>query len=507
MAGLLDQYGGMRLSDLPMNRRRSVMDGYQEPRLSSLLDPADDALQSPSVLGGLLSLDPTDYIGPQTLGKLAMGAKALAGPAMLGGLLAMGRNGASVPSRMRQSGGILSREIDEARSAVEAAMRPPINLSNGTEVAVDFARSGGQPIMQYGSPVMNYRATNPTIFGAYAGNQFLPHSVRNDAVFRGVPREELDQVAAAQGEMANAKSTLRDLIDARDYVKQQSATQPPKQTPSRSAQHADAAWWEKTLNDKQAPVIESFLDGLRGNQAAFKLPLNSQSKNIEDIAAHFSKKTKEPITPEWRGDTLRLKNKSGEYIDIYNATSESPVVRSLDANSQGKESGMGKEFYQVALNWMANNGKTQMPDSGLSPINQLRKTGNALAGQVRSGSPIVHMNTDRLEGITSNADLLRAEAKEAAQRMPTLKGLLSFDGEKFTKTDAEIAAAIKAKDPKFSKGIGPMTAKRAALARWLSKASRADAEEAAKRWGGGLLFPAVAGAAVSPYLSGEASID
>ena len=89
MAGLLDNYGGMRLSDLPINRRRSVMDGYQEPRLSNLLDPAADALQSPSVLGGLLSLDPTDYIGPNTLAKAGMALKGLLGAGgMMAGLTA-----------------------------------------------------------------------------------------------------------------------------------------------------------------------------------------------------------------------------------------------------------------------------------------------------------------------------------------------------------------------------------------------------------------------------------
>lgn len=65
------------------------MDGYQEPRLSSLLDPAADALQSPSVLGGLLSLDPTDYIGPNTLAKAGMALKGLLGAGgMMAGLTA-----------------------------------------------------------------------------------------------------------------------------------------------------------------------------------------------------------------------------------------------------------------------------------------------------------------------------------------------------------------------------------------------------------------------------------
>ena len=52
------------LLDRPDN---SVMDNYQPPQPRGLLDPEKDAIGPPSVLGGLLSLDPTDYIGPNTL--------------------------------------------------------------------------------------------------------------------------------------------------------------------------------------------------------------------------------------------------------------------------------------------------------------------------------------------------------------------------------------------------------------------------------------------------------
>jgi len=74
MAGLLDQYQGMRLSDLPMNRRRSVMDGYQEPRLSNLLDPAADAIEPGASILGIDFADPTNLVGLK--GGL-LGAKTL----------------------------------------------------------------------------------------------------------------------------------------------------------------------------------------------------------------------------------------------------------------------------------------------------------------------------------------------------------------------------------------------------------------------------------------------
>jgi hypothetical protein len=62
------------------------MDNYQPPvpqnRLQDYVN-TEEPLGPPSFLGGLLSLDPTDYMGPQTLAKLAAGAKGLLGGAAL----------------------------------------------------------------------------------------------------------------------------------------------------------------------------------------------------------------------------------------------------------------------------------------------------------------------------------------------------------------------------------------------------------------------------------------
>lgn len=87
----IPQLRNRRLSSLLADP--SVMDNYQPTQpLSGLLDYSDpavkagpDAIGPPTIAGGLLSLDPTDYIGPQTLGKLAAGLKGL----LAGGALPM----------------------------------------------------------------------------------------------------------------------------------------------------------------------------------------------------------------------------------------------------------------------------------------------------------------------------------------------------------------------------------------------------------------------------------
>ncbi len=61
----------------------SVMDSYRPPVPQTGYVNTEEPLGPPSVLGGLLSLDPTDYVGPNTLAKLAVGAKGLLSGAAL----------------------------------------------------------------------------------------------------------------------------------------------------------------------------------------------------------------------------------------------------------------------------------------------------------------------------------------------------------------------------------------------------------------------------------------
>ena len=93
LGGLLDMWQGA-----PQQQRLpSVMDNYQPPAPQNRLQDyvnTEEPLGPPSILGGLLSLDPTDYMGPQTLAKLAAGAKGLLSGAalmpMVGGMKNVG---------------------------------------------------------------------------------------------------------------------------------------------------------------------------------------------------------------------------------------------------------------------------------------------------------------------------------------------------------------------------------------------------------------------------------
>jgi len=75
---LLNQWQGKQF-----NEDRSVMDSYQPPVPQTGYVNTEEPLGPPSLLGGLLSLDPTDYVGPNTLAKLAAGAKGLLSGAAL----------------------------------------------------------------------------------------------------------------------------------------------------------------------------------------------------------------------------------------------------------------------------------------------------------------------------------------------------------------------------------------------------------------------------------------
>lgn len=262
-------------------------------------------------------------------------------------------------------------------------------------------------------------------------------------------------------------------------------------TSQQNTSAAGASWWDAALAE---PSINSFASAIRKNQQAFKLPLNTDSKNAQEVAAHFSQGSKAPITAQWDGGKLSFFGGDGQ-LDILKANTGKPIIRSLDANSQGNEAGMGKELYQTAYNWITNNGKRAYPDSGITKINDLRKNGNVLAAQVRNGDlPVAVMNTNRLDGPQRIPALWQAEAEEASSRLPEI-GAIKFDGDTFSMggvpvDNKKIASLISGIDPKFSRGVGPMTAKRKAVLDWLKSASPDEAKRAADAWKGGALFPA-----------------
>jgi hypothetical protein len=68
---------------------RSLRPGYESVAAKEypikVASPEDDAIGAPTILGGLVSLDPTDYLGPKALANLAAAVKTgLGGLAMVG---------------------------------------------------------------------------------------------------------------------------------------------------------------------------------------------------------------------------------------------------------------------------------------------------------------------------------------------------------------------------------------------------------------------------------------
>jgi hypothetical protein len=88
------------------------------------------------------------------------------------------------------------------------------------------------------------------------------------------------------------------------------------------------------------------------------------------------------------------------------------------------------------------------------------------------------MNAGGLLGLQGVPQLWQAEAKLATKRAPEIKSI-TFDGQKFNLSDAEITNLLAQQDPGFARGVGAMTAKRAALAKWLKTASPDAAKAAA----------------------------
>ena len=371
----------------------------------------------------------------------------------------------AVPAIMER-GGLPAQFLQDMAYGSRSNLGPQIEAARGNLTGrIETSRG---PITLSASS----NANAPTIGGDFAGVSFSPsnsYSMYNlsESVRNSLPQPEALEIAQKLTQESNRLSLNKreylNLIEAQRAIDQPTQYAQPSWVDNiinRSSSHADAPWWENALKDKAAKSYESFADAARGSPLML-----------------YSDADLEKIQRDVVGNDLIFSGKNGK-LSVMNYESSNPVIRSIDAGSQGKRNGGGKELYQAANKWVADNDKVVGPDIGLSDINQLRKLGNALSAQVRAGKPVVEMNSGGLLGVQSTPDIWRAEAKLSTKRAPEVK-TLKFDGQSFNMTDGDIVDMLSKNDPEFSRGVGLMTAKRAALSKFLENASPAAAKAAA----------------------------
>jgi hypothetical protein len=330
-------------------------------------------------------------------------------------------------------------------------------------------------------------ATGAPTWSSRVGRVVLPDSNR-----RGVVQEFADpqRLSDYRTEILQGLRNLDDERAAAALISQPKIYEQPawarQLTETAPNLAADRQFWEKALLPKDA--INAFAETSQSTPRGLLYGPGTKSANASEVASSLG--GTRPIQAQWTGDNLKFSNGTGS-LQVLDANTQ-PVIRSLDAQSSGKPDGGGKQLYQAAMQWLANNNRLALPDSGLSDINHLRKIGNELSSQVRNGKPTAFMNTDRVSGVSDVPSLWLAESQETRKRAPSMMNL-TFDGGGFKlnntpASDKDISELLKAYDPNFAEGVGAMTAKRAALFDWLHTATPEQARQAAKLIaGGGLL--------------------
>ncbi|MBB5037404.1 DUF6883 domain-containing protein, partial [Prosthecobacter dejongeii] len=111
----------------------------------------------------------------------------------------------------------------------------------------------------------------------------------------------------------------------------------------------------------------------------------TSSADLHDIAQAVSEPGMK-VTAHDYGSYIRLQGKNG-FLDIREVKTATPYISSMDADSAGEVRGGGSQLYQAALDWIHNNGKKVRSDpSGLTWINDTRRTSNLMASALRWGT-------------------------------------------------------------------------------------------------------------------------
>jgi hypothetical protein len=163
----------------------------------------------------------------------------------------------------------------------------------------------------------------------------------------------------------------------------------PPNTPAQPM--GTASWWQDILDQRdeeaRAPArtfVAKVWRALAAHDEAFQYGRTSNA-SASKIAEAVSIPGK-LVTAASQGDTVRFHGKNG-YLDIHDADTDRPYIRSTAAESKGKKGGGGAQIYQAALDWIHNNGKRIKDDpGGLTSINAIRRTSNFASSALRHGT-------------------------------------------------------------------------------------------------------------------------
>jgi hypothetical protein len=176
----------------------------------------------------------------------------------------------------------------------------------------------------------------------------------------------------------------------------------PPNTPAQPM--GTASWWQDLLDQRQEEAragsqtaVAKVWRAIAQHDEAFQYGKTTR-KSAADIAAAVSLPGK-LVTARDSGDTVRFMGPNG-HLDIHEADTARPYIRSTEASSQGKKGGGGTQLYQAALDWMHNNGKRITDDSSLTSINAIRRTSNFASSALienASSSPSLPLIPKHLE--------------------------------------------------------------------------------------------------------------
>nr|WP_246431007.1 hypothetical protein [Prosthecobacter dejongeii] len=230
----------------------------------------------------------------------------------------------------------------------------------------------------------------------------------------------------------------------------------------------------------------------------------TSSADLHDIAQAVSEPGMK-VTAHDYGSYIRLQGKNG-FLDIREVKTATPYISSMDADSAGEVRGGGSQLYQAALDWIHNNGKKVRSDpSGLTWINDTRRTSNLMASALRWGTT-QHLSVHPDQGVpwaegnheanlTAMAKVEMANAFKAVAQARDWRydfaheRFIDATGRELTRDDFDQAVVLG--DPGTS-GVGVSTLRRAVLtASAIEKSERGelegiiyDSEVRGKKWGG-----------------------
>lgn len=296
--------------------------------------------------------------------------------------------------------------------------------------------------------------------------------------FDYAPFPEPQNLITAREDLAQAEASL--YLAAEDYDPDQEARARDAEDIHQRELSRKAAAFAALLDarDEEAKNASRSFVSQVWNAYAKHEPLfkygKTDSENAADIAAAVST-PRQLVTSTDSGNTVRFMGPEG-YLDIEDADTNRPYIRSTSAGSRGKLGGGGSQLYAAALDWVHNNNKRIKDDpGGITGINMVRRTSNFFASAIRWGTtqhlkPHAHQHVGKwTRNHLLNISLLATkEMGNAFKAIPDARGwtfdfssaTFSADGKPVTQAD--FAKSVQSAGPSNS-GIGLSTLQRAII--------------------------------------------